>query len=125
MVASLNTFLAAPPQEDERKARHPSQPQQPQQPQHPSQPQSEQLRQEANRVAAALIAALRSGESAGGDARGKQAAAVLVVAPGAGYGGIDDHAVDLRVDDHPDPVAELQRIFDVFLENQKREQLMD
>lgn len=74
-----------------------------------------------NRMAEALIAALHAGEVAGGDKRGKQAAAVLVVGPGAGYGGRDDRGVDLRVDDHPDPVAELTRLFEVFLENQQRE----
>ncbi|MFW5828417.1 MAG: DUF1028 domain-containing protein, partial [Alkalispirochaeta sp.] len=78
-------------------------------------------RRRANGMAEALIAALHAGERAGGDMRGKQAAGVLVVAAGAGYGGRDDRAVDLRVDDHPAPVDELQRIFGVFLENQRRE----
>lgn len=72
-------------------------------------------------MAEALIAALRAGEAAGGDRRGKQAAGVLVTAEGAGYGGRDDRAVDLRVDDHAEPVAELDRIFGVFVENQQRE----
>lgn len=60
--------------------------------------------------AARLVAALRAGEAAGGDRRGKQSAAVYVVGQGAGYGGTGDVAVDLRVDDHPEPVAELERL---------------
>lgn len=54
-----------------------------------------------------LMAALRAGDEAGGDRRGRQAAALLVVRAGAGYGGGDDRAVDLRVDDDPAPVARL------------------
>jgi len=57
-----------------------------------------------------LLAALRAGEDAGGDKRGRQSAALLVVRDGAGYGGLDDVAADLRVDDHPEPVAELARL---------------
>jgi uncharacterized Ntn-hydrolase superfamily protein len=57
-----------------------------------------------------LLAALAAGDSAGGDSRGRQSAALLVVRDGAGYGGHDDVAVDLRVDDHADPVTELARL---------------
>jgi uncharacterized Ntn-hydrolase superfamily protein len=57
-----------------------------------------------------LLAGLRAGDQAGGDSRGRQAAAILVVRPDAGYLGGDDRFVDLRVDDHPDPVAELVRL---------------
>jgi uncharacterized Ntn-hydrolase superfamily protein len=57
-----------------------------------------------------LLGALAAGEAAGGDRRGRQSAAVLVVEPGGGYGGFSDVSVDLRVDDHPDPVAELARL---------------
>ena len=60
-----------------------------------------------------LLAALDAGDRAGGDRRGRQSAALLVVRDGAGYGGYDDTAVDLRVDDHPDPVAELVRLLDL------------
>jgi uncharacterized Ntn-hydrolase superfamily protein len=60
-------------------------------------------------LARRLLAALAAGDRAGGDRRGRQSAAVLVVADGAGYG-FDDVAVDLRVDDHPDPVPELARL---------------
>lgn len=78
-------------------------------------------RESVFRIATALVAALRAGELAGGDKRGKQAAAVLVVGPGAGYGGGDDRGIDLRVDDHRDPVGELERLLRVFRENQVRE----
>lgn len=65
------------------------------------------------RLAYRLIAALRAGELAGGDRRGRQSAAVLVVAKGMGYGGTSDVVVDLRVDDHADPVAELARLMEM------------
>lgn len=58
-------------------------------------------------LASRLLAALRAGDEAGGDRRGRQSAALLVVAPGQGYGGTSDVVVDLRVDDHPAPCAEL------------------
>lgn len=57
-----------------------------------------------------LLAALAAGDRAGGDRRGRQSAGLLVVAPAAGYGGTTDVVVDLRVDDHPDPCAELRRL---------------
>lgn len=64
-------------------------------------------------LARRLLAALAAGDDAGGDKRGRQSAALLVVREGAGYGGADDIAVDLRVDDHPDPVTELARLLDL------------
>lgn len=60
-----------------------------------------------------LVTALAAGEKAGGDKRGKQASAVYVVRPKGGYGGMNDVLVDLRVDDHPDPVTELRRLLDL------------
>lgn len=60
-----------------------------------------------------LVAALAAGDEAGGDSRGRQSAAVLVVREGAGYGGNDDIACDLRVDDHARPVQELQRLLEL------------
>lgn len=54
-----------------------------------------------------LVAALAAGDAAGGDSRGRQSAAILVVKAGAGYGGFNDRYLDLRVDDHPDPVSQL------------------
>jgi uncharacterized Ntn-hydrolase superfamily protein len=65
------------------------------------------------RLARRLLAALRAGDAAGGDRRGRQSAALLVVAKGMGYGGTSDVVVDLRVDDHPDPVGELERLLDL------------
>ncbi|GBC99138.1 hypothetical protein HRbin17_01659 [bacterium HR17] len=66
-------------------------------------------------LAERLMAALEAGEEAGGDARGKQSAAILVVRKGAGYGGFNDRYIDLRVDDHPEPVKELKRILAIKL----------
>jgi len=60
-----------------------------------------------------LLAALTAGDDAGGDKRGRQSAALLVVREGAGYGGGDDIAVDLRVDDHTAPIPELARLLDL------------
>lgn len=60
-----------------------------------------------------LVAALLAGNQAGGDRRGKQSAAVLVVKPGAGYGGDNDRYLDLRVDDDPDPVRRLAGLLDL------------
>jgi uncharacterized Ntn-hydrolase superfamily protein len=60
-----------------------------------------------------LLDALAAGDAAGGDSRGRQSAALLVVREGAGYGGLDDIAVDLRVDDHGDPLVELARLLDL------------
>ncbi|HLT09693.1 MAG TPA: DUF1028 domain-containing protein [Micromonosporaceae bacterium] len=65
------------------------------------------------RLARRLLAALRAGDEAGGDRRGRQSAALLVVAKGMGYGGTSDVVADLRVDDHTDPVGELGRLLDL------------
>ncbi len=64
-------------------------------------------------LARRLLLALQAGDAAGGDRRGKQSAALLVVKEGAGYDGGDDVAVDLRVDDHPEPCVELERLLDL------------
>jgi len=64
-------------------------------------------------LAARLLAALDAGDGAGGDRRGRQSAALLVVRRGGGYLGDSDVAVDLRVDDHSDPVRELGRLLSV------------
>ena len=64
-------------------------------------------------LAGRLLAALEAGQEAGGDPRGKQSAALLVVREGGGYGGGNDRLVDLRVDDHPEPIKELARIRDL------------
>jgi uncharacterized Ntn-hydrolase superfamily protein len=64
-------------------------------------------------LARRLLAALAAGDRAGGDRRGRQSAALLVVARGQGYGGTSDVVADLRVDDHADPVPELARLLDL------------
>ncbi len=61
-------------------------------------------------LAERLIAALAAGQAAGGDSRGMESAAILVVRAGGGYSGFNDRYIDLRVDDHPSPIEELRRI---------------
>ena len=60
-----------------------------------------------------LLDALKAGQAAGGDKRGMQSAALLVVREGWGYAGLNDRYRDLRVDDAAEPIAELQRIYDL------------
>lgn len=60
-----------------------------------------------------LAAALQAGEDAGGDSRGRQSAALLVVRDKAGYGRGNDRYIDLRVDDHRDPTKELARLLEL------------
>ena len=67
------------------------------------------------KLAARLLAALRAGDRAGGDRRGRQSAGVRVVREGGGYGGGTDLTVDLRVDVHPVPVEELHRLYALHL----------
>ena len=62
-------------------------------------------------LAVRLLAALRTGDEAGGDRRGRQSSALYVAREGGGYGGGIDRSVDLRVEDHPGPVPELERLF--------------
>jgi uncharacterized Ntn-hydrolase superfamily protein len=64
-------------------------------------------------LAERLIAALRAGQQAGGDRRGQQSAALLVVKEKGGYGGFTDRLIDLRVDDHPQPIEELARLLNL------------
>jgi uncharacterized Ntn-hydrolase superfamily protein len=60
-----------------------------------------------------LVAALAAGQAAGGDRRGQQSAAVLVVRPEGGYGGYSDRYLDLRVDDDPVPIERLEALVDL------------
>lgn len=60
-----------------------------------------------------LMKALKAGQGAGGDKRGKQSAALLVVKEDGGYGGFNDRYIDLRVDDHDTPIKELNRILEL------------
>jgi uncharacterized Ntn-hydrolase superfamily protein len=64
-------------------------------------------------LASRLMAALLAGDRAGGDRRGRQSAAMLVVREGGGYLGDTDVVVDLRIDDHVDPVPELERLLGI------------
>lgn len=59
-----------------------------------------------------MYAALLAGHAKGGDSRGKQSAALIVRKPGTGYGGKNDRAIDIRVDDHKEPFKELGRLLD-------------
>jgi len=62
-------------------------------------------------LAERLLDSLASAQEAGGDRRGQQSAALLVVERDGGYAGLSDVLVDLRIDDHEHPVAELRRLF--------------
>lgn len=64
-------------------------------------------------LAERLVAALASGQAAGGDRRGRQSAAVLVVRHEGGYGGFNDRYLDLRVDDDPQPIERLKALVDL------------
>lgn len=68
-------------------------------------------------LALRLFEALAAGDAAGGDSRGRQSAAVLVVRAKGGYGGFGDRAVDVRVDDHADPIAEIGRLVKLAVVN--------
>jgi uncharacterized Ntn-hydrolase superfamily protein len=60
-----------------------------------------------------LVASLAAGQAAGGDRRGQQSAAVLVVRPEGGYAGFNDRYLDLRVDDDPAPIERLKGLVDL------------
>lgn len=60
-----------------------------------------------------LVAALAAGQAAGGDRRGQQSAAIVVVRPKGGYGGLNDRYLDLRVDDDPAAIERLQALVDL------------
>jgi uncharacterized Ntn-hydrolase superfamily protein len=62
-------------------------------------------------LAERLLECLATAQAAGGDRRGQQSAALLVVEKDGGYAGLSDTLVDLRVDDHPRPVSELGRLY--------------
>ncbi|MFD1031293.1 DUF1028 domain-containing protein [Metaplanococcus flavidus] len=74
---------------------------------------SNSFEQSTDPLAERLIKALAAAQHAGGDSRGKQSAAVYVLQEGAGYGGYNDVKVDLRVDDHPEPIEELLRLYEL------------
>ena len=67
-------------------------------------------------LAERLLACLAAGQEAGGDRRGQQSASLLVVEKDGGYAGLSDVLVDLRIDDHTRPVAELERVYGLHQE---------
>lgn len=73
----------------------------------------EQARKGPGELADWLVAALAAGQAAGGDSRGRQAAGVLVVRHNGGYGGNNDRYLDLRVDDHPEPIEKLRDLVEM------------
>jgi uncharacterized Ntn-hydrolase superfamily protein len=79
-------------------------------------------------LAERLLKALDAGQQAGGDSRGKQSAALLVVREEGGYAGYNDRAIDLRVDEHAEPIQELIRIFQLhqlYFEKPKPEHVVE
>jgi uncharacterized Ntn-hydrolase superfamily protein len=70
----------------------------------------EAFRETAGELGDRLVAALEAAECEGGDIRGRQSAALVVVAPRATGRPMEDRPIDLRVEDHPDPVGELRRL---------------
>lgn len=68
---------------------------------------------EGSELADWLMAALQAGEDAGGDRRGRQSAAMLVVREGGGPAGANDRFIDLRVEDHREPTVELARLLEI------------
>ncbi|MBT5017974.1 MAG: DUF1028 domain-containing protein [Planctomicrobium sp.] len=62
-----------------------------------------------------IMEALKAADAAGGDIRGRQSAAILVVKEDAGYAGLNDRMIDFRVDDHETPIQELDRILGLKL----------
>lgn len=64
-------------------------------------------------LAERLLASLEAAQEAGGDSRGKQSAALFIVQEKGGYGGYNDRKLDLRVDDHKEPIKELKRLYEL------------
>ena len=60
-----------------------------------------------------MLAALRAAQQAGGDKRGQQSAALVIVKPKGGYGGYNDRYIDLRVDDAAEPIEQLAHLLDL------------
>lgn len=73
----------------------------------------ETFHQTEGSLARRLVACLDAAQNAGGDRRGRQSASLYIAQEGASYGGYNDTKVDLRVDDHPNPIDELSRLLDL------------
>ncbi|WP_078378645.1 DUF1028 domain-containing protein [Sutcliffiella halmapala] len=79
-------------------------------------------------LAERLLQALAAGQEAGGDSRGQQSAAILVVKEKGGYAGFNDRYIDLRVDEHPQPIEELIRIYrlqQLYFSPTKKENILE
>ena len=74
---------------------------------------AETFRGSSGRLADRLLAALTAGETAGGEKRGMESAALLVVKPGGGYGGNHDRWLDLRIDHSDTPIEDLSGLLDL------------
>jgi uncharacterized Ntn-hydrolase superfamily protein len=74
---------------------------------------AESFERSTGELAERLIDALAAAQAAGGDKRGQQSAALIVVKRDGGYAGLSDILVDLRVDDHEAPIDELRRLYDL------------
>ena len=74
---------------------------------------AESFESSAGPLAERLIECLAAAQAAGGDSRGQQSAALLVVEKDGGYAGLSDSVVDLRVDDHERPIEELRRLYGI------------
>jgi uncharacterized Ntn-hydrolase superfamily protein len=72
---------------------------------------AETFEESSGPLAQRLLDCLDAAQAAGGDRRGQQSAALLVVERNGGYAGLSDEVVDLRVDEHPRPLEELRRIY--------------
>ncbi len=75
---------------------------------------AETFQEKQGRLADRLLAALEAADRAGGDRRGKQSASLLVYKEKGGYGGLTDKYIDLRVDDHSEPIARLNELLELF-----------
>lgn len=73
------------------------------------------LESKGKHLADRLYVALVAGDAKGGDSRGRQSASLLVVREKGGFLGFTDRSIDVRVDDHPDPIAELGRLMGMAL----------
>lgn len=80
----------------------------------------ESFRGATGELALRLVTAVRAGDLAGGDSRGRQSAAVVVARSQGGIEGLDDRLLDLRVDDHSDPVGELMRLVQLGIAEYQR-----
>ena len=82
----------------------------------------EAFEQTQGHLAVRLTAALEAGQKAGGDTRGMQSAAILIVGKGQGVWLNNDVVMRLQVDDSPEPIKELRRLVDSWNERRQKGQ---